>query len=234
MAGNRVRVIVWGAGGHGKVMVDALLAGNSCEVVGIIDDDPRKTGKNVLGVPVLGFGGGLLELMNALTFDGIALAIGDNYTRYEKFQELRNFGLKPVNVIHPSAHISRFVELGEGITILAGATINPGAVIEDNVCVNTAASVDHDDYLAMSCHVLPNATLGGAVRVEEFAYIGAGAVVKQNQIVHKYSYVGAGAVVVKDVLEGAIVCGVPAANVGCQPKRPCGTSVVTMRTCAAS
>jgi sugar O-acyltransferase (sialic acid O-acetyltransferase NeuD family) len=233
MAGSKVRVIVWGAGGHGKVTVDALLAGNSCEVVGIIDDDPRKTRGKVLGVPVLGFRGGLLELVNALNFDGIALAIGDNYTRYDKFRELRNFGLKPVNVIHPSAHISRFVELGEGVTILAGATINPGAVIEDNVCVNTAASVDHDDYLAMSSHVLPNATLGGAVRVEEFAYIGAGAVVKQNQIVHKYSYVGAGAVVVKNVSEGAIVCGVPAANVGWQLKRPSGASVATIRTCAA-
>lgn len=213
--------------------IDALLAGNSCEVVGIIDDDPRKTGMKVLGVPVLGFVGGLLELVNTLDFDGIAVAIGDNYIRYENFQELRKFGLKPVTVIHPSAHISRFVELGEGITILAGATINPGAVIEDNVCVNTAASVDHDDYLAMSCHVFPNATLGGTVRVEEFAYIGAGAVVRQNQIVHKYSYVGAGAVVVKDVAEGAIVCGVPAAKVGWQLKRPEGTSAVTMRTCAA-
>ena len=233
MVGNKVRVIVWGAGGHGKVTVDALLASNSYEVVGIIDDDPGKTGKKVLDVPVLGFSGGLLEIVNALDFERIAVAIGDNYVRYEKFQELRNFGLKPVNVIHPSAHISRFVEMGEGITILAGATINPGVVIEDNVCVNTAASVDHDDYLATSCHVFPNATLGGTVRVEEFAYIGAGAVVRQNQIVHKYSYVGAGAVVAMDVAEGAIVCGVPAANVGWQPKRPVGTSVGITRTSVA-
>ena len=94
---------------------------------------------------------------------GSPVAIGDNYVRYEKFQELRNCGLKSIRVIHSSAHISRFVELGEGVTILAGATINPGVVLEDNVCVNTAASVDHDDYLAMSCHVFPNATLAGSV-----------------------------------------------------------------------
>jgi len=222
MAGAKERVIVWGAGGHGKVTVDALLADCSCEVVGIIDDAPQEDGKRILGVPVIDFGGELLELTKRVDFDGIAVAIGDNYTRYEKWQKVRECGLKPVNVIHPSAHVSRFVDLGEGVTILAGATINPGVIIEDYVCVNTAASIDHDDHLATGCHVFPNATLGGTVRVEEFAYIGAGAVVKQNQIVHKYAYVGAGAVVVKDVAEGAIVCGVPAVHFGWQLKRPEG------------
>jgi UDP-perosamine 4-acetyltransferase len=220
MKQNKCRVIVWGAGGHGKVIVDALLASGSCTVVGILDDDKTKAGTKVLGVLVSHSPSGLKALSETLELDHVAIGIGDNYARYKKFQQVKSCGLKAMNVIHPSAHISRFVELGIGITILAGAVINPGTVIEDNVCVNTAASIDHDNYLEASCHIFPNATLTGSVRVGQFAYVGSGAVVAPNLTVNKYSQVGAGAVVLKDVVEGAVVAGVPAVEIGKQLKRP--------------
>ncbi len=217
---EKCRVIVWGAGGHGKVIVDALLASESCNLVGILDDDPVKSGTILLGVQVLHSPGSLRSLLDKLDFDGVAIGIGDNYIRHQKFQDVRACGLKPVNAIHPSVHLSRFVELGVGVTILAGATINPGTVIENNVCVNTAASIDHDNYLETSSHVFPNATLTGGVRVGQFAYVGSGAVVAPNIVVHKYSQVGAGAIVLKDVAEGAVVAGSPAVEIGKQLKRP--------------
>lgn len=202
------------------MIVDALLASESCIVVGILDDDKTKAGTNVLGVPVSYSSGSLQTLRQTLNFDRVAIGIGDNYIRNDKFQQVKACGLEPMNVIHPSAHISRFVELGIGVTILAGAVINPGTVIEDNVCVNTAASIDHDNYLEASCHIFPNATLTGGVRVGRFAYLGSGAVVAPNLVVNQFSQVGAGAVVLKDVAEGTLVAGVPAIEIGKQPKRP--------------
>ena len=202
------------------MIVDALLASESCTLVGILDDDKAKDGTNILGVPVSHSSGSLQTFRQTLDFDRVAIGIGDNYIRSDKFQQVRACGLEPMNVIHPSAHVSRFAELGIGVTILAGAVINPGTVIEDNVCVNTAASIDHDNYLEASCHVFPNATLTGGVRVGKFAYVGSGAVVAPNLVVYQYSQVGAGAVVLKDVAEGALVAGVPAIEIGRQPKRP--------------
>jgi sugar O-acyltransferase (sialic acid O-acetyltransferase NeuD family) len=220
MKRDKCRVIVWGAGGHGKVIVDALLASESCTLVGILDDDNTKDGTKVLGVPVSYSPGSLRTFRQALDFDTVAIGIGDNYIRNEKFKQVKACGLQPMNVIHPRAHISRFVELGIGVTILAGAVVNPGTVIEDNVCVNTAASVDHDNYLEASCHIFPNATLTGGVRVGRFAYVGSGAVVAPYLVVHQYSQIGAGAVVLKNVAEGLLVAGVPAIEIGKQPKRP--------------
>jgi sugar O-acyltransferase (sialic acid O-acetyltransferase NeuD family) len=217
--GNK-RVLVWGAGGHGKVIVDALIAGGEWEVAGILDEDEKKWGTEVLGVKVLSIEKGVAEAAKGLDCGRIAVAIGDNYTRFAKFQQVRRAGLMPLNVVHPSAHVSRFVKLGEGVTILAGATINPGTTIEDNVCVNTSASVDHDNYLERSCHIFPNATLTGGVRIKEFAYVGSGAVIAPNLTVEKYSYVGAGAVVLANVVEGTIVFGVPTKVRGKQKKRP--------------
>jgi acetyltransferase EpsM len=217
--GNK-KVLVWGAGGHGKVVVDALLAGGEWEVVGILDEDEKKWATEVLGVKVFSLESGVAEAAKGLDCEGVAIAIGDNYARFEKFQKVRRAGLTPVNVVHPSAHVSRFVKLGEGVTILAGATINPGTTMEDNVCVNTSASVDHDNHLERSCHIFPNATLTGGVRIAEFAYVGSGAVIAPNLTVEKYSYVGAGAVVLANVAEGTVVFGVPARVRGEQKKRP--------------
>lgn len=211
---------MWGAGGHGKVVVDALMECAQYEIGGIIDEDSSKHGTELLGVKVMTFEGDLMAAAKTLGCESVAIAIGDNYARYKKFQEVARTGLAPVKVLHPRACISRFVKMGEGVTILAGATINAGTVIEDNVCVNTSASIDHDNYLAHSCHIFPNATLAGGIRVGEFAYVGSGAVIKPNLTVQKYSYVGAGAVVVADVPEGAIVCGVPAKSTGQQENRP--------------
>lgn len=218
--GQRKRVIVWGAGGHGKVVVDALLESDSCDIVGIVDDDSKKCGTALFGIRVLDFSCGLKKLALRLDLDGVAVAIGDNYVRSQKLFEVRDTGLETMNVIHPSAHLSRFVELGQGVTVLAGATINAGTVVDDGVCVNTSASVDHDNHLGANCHVFPNATLAGGVRVNEYAYVGSGAVVNPNRVVGKYAYVGAGAVVLEDVPEGVIVAGVPAVEIGTQAKRP--------------
>lgn len=202
------------------MIIDALLASDSCELIGVFDDDGAIADRDILGIPLLSSAGRLAELAKKFEFSGVAIGIGDNYARERKFREIRAARLNALNVIHPSAHVSRFVRLGEGVTILAGATINPGTVIEDNVCVNTAASVDHDNRLERSCHIYPNATLTGNVCVEPFAYVGSGAVVTPGVTIHRYSYVGAGAVVVKDVPEGVIVAGVPAKEIGLQSKRP--------------
>ncbi len=202
------------------MIVDALLASESCTLVGILDDDETKAGTNVLGVPVSYSPGSLKTFRQTLDFDRVAIGIGDNYVRDKKFHVVKSCGLKPMNVMHPTVHVSRFVELGVGITILAGAVINPGTVIEDNVCVNTAASIDHDNYLETSCHVFPNATLTGGVRVGKFVYVGSGAVVAPNVVVNNYSQIGAGAVVLKDVAEGIVVAGVPATEIAKQGKRP--------------
>lgn len=203
----------------GKVLIDALLAAAHWDVAGIIDEDENKNNGEVLGIKVKLFGGDVGEAARHIRCEAIAIGIGDNYARAEKFRQLRGAGLAAASVTHPSAHVSPFVKLGEGVVILAGAIVNPGTVIEDNVCVNTAASVDHDSHLAYSCHIFPHATLTGSVRIEEFAYVGAGAVITPHRKIGKHSFVGAGAVVVEDVAEGVVVCGVPAKFMREQPKR---------------
>ncbi len=213
------RVLVLGAGGHGKVLIDALFSVGDIEIVGVLDDDEKRIGQQVLGIPVVGSTVELPSLARKYRVDGTALGIGNNYVREQKFRQVKAAGISVVSVIHASACISRFTVLGEGVVALAGSVIGPGSVLGDNVCVNTCASVDHDNHLGYSCQIFPNAALAGGIYVGEFSYIGAGAVVVPNRKVGRFAYVGAGAVVIKDVADGVKVAGVPAHEIGIQSER---------------
>jgi len=149
------RVFVVGGGGHGKVVIDALLSAGDCEIAGVIDDDEEKLGQEVLGVPVVGSCAQLFSLAASYRVDGTALAIGENYIREQLFRRVKVAGLAVFRVIHPSACISRFAVLGEGVVVLAGSVINAGSVLGDNVCVNTCASIDHDSHLEYTAMFSP-------------------------------------------------------------------------------
>jgi sugar O-acyltransferase (sialic acid O-acetyltransferase NeuD family) len=213
-------VLIIGSGGHGRVIIDALLAVGTHDIVGILDDDVRKIGSTVFGFPIVATTHELETVARDLHAEDVAIALGDNYLREHKFRQVRQIGLTPLTLVHPTAYISRFTKLGAGVIVCAKAVLNPGTVVEDNVCINTSASVDHDNHLCYSCHVYPNATLTGTVCVQEFSYIGSGAVIIPGIIVGRYAYVGAGAVVINDVGEGLTVAGTPAHNIGVQKRRP--------------
>ncbi len=204
------KILILGAGGHGKVLADLIDRLADWRAVGFLDDDPAKQGDRVLGLPVLGPTAELAAVAEKTRATAVALAFGDNGLRETFFARVLATRLAAPCLIHPSAVISRHAELGRGVVILAAAVVNPGALIDDNVCLNTRASVDHDCRVEAHARILPGAILTGNVRVGRRATIGAGAVVNPGLFVGEGAIVGAGAVVTRDVAAGAVVVGNPA------------------------
>ncbi|MFN8994584.1 MAG: NeuD/PglB/VioB family sugar acetyltransferase [Pseudomonadota bacterium] len=204
---TRPRILLLGAGGHGKVMADLLLSNGGYEVAGFVDAAPRAG--QVLGLPVLGDE----SLLGALFDQGAALAhpaIGHNEQRQAAAERLKAAGFGLPSLIHPSALIGRAVRLGDGAAILARAVIGPEAAIGALALINTGAIVEHDCVVAEAAHIGPGAVLTGGVRVGAGALIGAGAVVRPGIKIGAGAVIGAGAAVVEDIAPGARVTGVPA------------------------
>lgn len=203
-------VIVIGAGGHAKVLLEAL-ARSGVAVAGLTDADAGKHGSLLSGVPVLGgdevlgqHPPGSTVLVNAM---GSTQSMSLRQAVYER---LNASGYRFLTVIHPSAVVASDAELGEGVQVMAGAIVQPGARIGANSILNTGAQVDHDCVIGAHVHLAPGVTLSGTVKVGEGTHIGAAATVVQGLQIGRRCLVAAGAVVTESIADGERVAGAPA------------------------
>jgi sugar O-acyltransferase (sialic acid O-acetyltransferase NeuD family) len=197
---NVVRLLVVGAGGHAKVVIDtARTAG--FEIAGVIGS--ATDASEVLGVPVSREAAGIEA-------DGFIVAVGDNRIRARLLQEYRGKGLVPLTVTHPSAILADSVTVGAGSFIAAGAIVCVDAVIGENVVLNTGCTVDHDCVVGDHALVGPTASLCGESQIGCGVTFGAGASIIPTKRVGDWTIVGAGAAVVTDIAGGIVCGGVPA------------------------
>lgn len=197
------RVVVIGAGGHAKVVL-ATLQACGYAVSMIVDDDPAKWGRNLLGVPVHG---GTLELLHVPGVRAV-IAVGDNAAREAIAERLRD--VEWLTLVHPGAYVHPSVHIDPGTVVFAGAVIQPDSRIGAHVIVNTTASVDHDCIVGDCSHLAPGVHLAGNVRVGRGAFLGIGSVVAPGLRIGDWTTVGAGAVVVTDLPDRVTAVGTPA------------------------
>lgn len=206
-------VIVIGAGGHAKVLLEALRA-SGVTVLGITDSDRSKHGTALMGVQVLGDD----SVLAAHPPDSVLLGngIGSVETaglRAALFERLKGQGYVFASIRHPSAVIAPDVALAEGVQVMAGAVIQPCCSIGRNAIVNTRTAVDHDCTIGDHVHLAPGVTLSGGTRIGSGTLIGAGATVIQGITIGSNCLVAAGSVVIKNVPDNTKVMGVPAKEV---------------------
>lgn len=198
------KLLIVGAGGQGKVVIDALcVAGDSSQLV-LTDDDERKVGKLVLGHKVLLISDALTEVTS------FHVAVGHNGARERLIERLTNHGLVNRYIAHIRTSVSSSAQISEGVFIAAHAVVGPDARLNSGCIVNHGAIVDHDCIVAAYSHIGPNATLGGGVQVGLRVLVGAGATVLPGICIGDNCVVGAGAVVLDDMRPGSVYVGVPA------------------------
>ena len=200
-------IIILGASGHAKVIIDALHCRNKekkdYQNIFLLDDNESLIGQTILGHRVMG----KISDCEKYAADRFVIGIGNNRIRKMIAEQ---YQLNYISVFHPSAVISEDADIAEGTVVMAGAVINPGVRIGKHCIINTAATVDHDCWLEDYVHLSPGAHLSGAVHIGEETWLGTGSNVKNNMTIADHVMTGVGSVVVKDLKEAGTYVGAPA------------------------
>lgn len=184
------RLVIIGAGGHGKVIADIALKNGYTDIV-FVDDNSKG---ECMSFPIVGTTSDVEKLNDGNT--EFVIGIGNNAVR-KAFAE--KFDLNWATLIHPSAQIAVNVSIGKGTVVMAGAVINVCASIGVHCIINTCAVVEHDNVIGDYVHISPGVKLSGTVSVGRATWIGTGASVINNISICDDVIIGVGSVVVRDV-----------------------------------
>lgn len=200
-------LLIFGAGGHGRVVADAALGAGGWSRVIATDRDPQRCrGELLPGVALLSVDAAMAQA------DAVHVAIGDAASRRKEADAIAG---KPLaTVIHPRASVSSHAAIDGGCFIAAQSVVAAGARLGRAVIVNHGAVVDHDVQVGDFCHVAPLAALGGGAHVGDNVLVGSGASVLPNTRVASDVTIGAGAAVCGHLAEAGRYAGVPARRLG--------------------
>ena len=196
------KLVIIGAGGHGKVIADIAKLNNYDHIMFLDDNDSVVS---CGGYDVVGKTASFMQHKDS----DFVVAIGNATVRRNIQTILLENGVTIVTLIHPNAVVAEDVKIGLGSVVMAGAIINPGATIGDGCIINTASSVDHDCTISDYVHIAVGAHLSGTVDVGENTWVGTGAVISNNISVCADCIIGAGAVIIKDIEISGTYVGVP-------------------------
>ena len=197
------KLLIIGAGGHGKVIADIAKL-NGYKEIAFLDDDTtkKKNGK----YDVINTTAAIDEYINDYDF---FVGIGDNQIRKKLTIKLKQKNIVQPVLIHPSAVIDSTVSIGNGTVVMANVVINADSKIGDGCIINTSSSIDHDCLINNYTHISPGVHVAGTVSVGECTWIGIGTSIKNNLYITSNCIIGAGAAVVKNIKEQGTYVGVP-------------------------
>lgn len=207
-------IVIFGASGHGSVILDCLEKEGRYHILGFIDSFKKK-GSKINGYSILGSEYDLPYLKEKYNLLGGIVAIGDNWIR--KMIVDRILKIVPdfcfVTAVHPSTTIGIGVELGRGTAVLPGVTINANSLVGEHCILNTNSSLDHDGFMTDFSSLAPNVCAGGNFILGEGSAVCLGSNIIENITIGRHSIVGAGSLVVGNIENHVVAYGAPAKKI---------------------
>lgn len=206
--GQMEKIILVGAGGHAKTVVDTIERFGKYEIAGFLAPEPIKKeiyrGYTVIGCDEdmgMVFNLGIRKAVLAVGF------IGNSDLRCRLYKKYKQCGFEFPVIIDPAAVVAKDAVIGEGTYIGRNAVINAEAKIGICCIINTAAIVEHECEIRDFSHIACAGVLCGNVIIGSNTFIGANATVIQECQIGNDCVIGAGSIVRKNVGNRACVVG---------------------------
>ncbi|QCH26952.1 acetyltransferase [Clostridium tyrobutyricum] len=202
------KIVLVGAGGHCKVIIDLIESLKEYDIFGITDQKKQGT---ILNYKIVGNDDELQSIYKSgvhyafICVGGITnLSVRNNI-----YLKLKNLGFNIPTLIHKDSIISPYAHVGDGTCIMAGAIVNAGAHIGENCIINTGSVIEHDCKIGNNTHVSPNAALSGGTKIGCNTHIGIGSSIIQGVAIGDNVTIGAGSVVIENIPDNVVSVGVP-------------------------
>lgn len=203
------KLFIFPFNGNGLEALDCIRG--QFEFLGFIDDTPEKKGRHALGFTVYG-----RETLTQYPEAKILAVPGSpaSYTiRDQIIAGINQDETRFATLIHPSASVSPFAQIGYNTLIMAGAVITANAVIGNHVCILPNTVIHHDSAVGDYSLVGSNVTIAGNTSVGRYCYIGSGTSIINGITVGDNTLIGLGSNVIKSVEAKSKMAGNPARQI---------------------
>lgn len=205
------KVVIIGAGGMGREILDIIDACNKAkktyEPLGfIVDPQFGAPGTIVNDKSILG-GFDWLEKHSDKVY--VTCGVGASHLRYQLIERAERLNCRFVNLMHPSAILTRQVSIGEGGVITAGCILTNQIQIGNHVIINLSCTIGHDAKLQNFVTLGQGVRVSGNVTLETGCYIGTGTNIVEKIRVGEWSIIGAGSTIIRNIPANTTVVGVP-------------------------
>lgn len=190
-----MNLIIIGSGNHAGVVIDSVQKLGEFKIVRLMDN--IHAGKSRHGFEVV-------KISDDWSHCFAFIAIGGNKIR----EELSKRELNYINVIHPSAQISK--QNCRGTYFGANCIVGNNSVVGDFSIINTGVILEHNSQVGDFCHLAPGVVTGGRVKIGNRTMIGLSAVIQDGITIGENCIIGMGSVVTHDISDNCVVWGNPA------------------------
>lgn len=194
-------VIILGAGGHAKVLIESLRK-NNVEIIGLTTPD-MPAGHKIYGVNVLGddkiishYSPEKVDLVN-----GVGV-VACSSRRWEISRYFRHSGYSFAPIIHSSVIVPSDISLASGVQLMAGSIFQPGVSIGQDTIINTGAIIDHDVKIEMNCHIAPGVAICGGTSIGKNSFIGVGTKIIESISIGENCFIAAGSTIYQNINTG--------------------------------
>jgi sugar O-acyltransferase (sialic acid O-acetyltransferase NeuD family) len=204
-------IFIFGASDHARVIIDIIELVGEYNIVGLFDSYKPK-GYRTGAYEVLGNERDLAEMCARTGLRRGIVGIGDNGTRRRIAHILRRAipKLEFVTAVHPSATLSRQVNLGQGALVMARCYVGLNTQVGEGAVIATNSIFEHDGTMGDYSTLGAGTTTGGHVHLGSCTAICLGVTLIHGITVGEHTVIGSGSTVINDVPSGVVAYGSPA------------------------